>query len=82
MAKVNAFGAGVAGFLAWVSAIVAIYAWVPFILKFLVDVFALKLPFWASFGYGLMMFLLTEFIAIVCLILFGAVAWNTAKGKK
>lgn len=74
MKKNTVRNAGFAGVLAVISAIVVMYAWVPFLLKLLADVFAYHLPFWSAFGYNLIMFLLTEVVAIVCAILFGGLA--------
>lgn len=73
--------AGIAGSLAWISAIVAMYAWVPFGLKFLADIFAYHIPFWAAFGFNLGLFILTEVVAIICAVIFGGLVVTNLKGK-
>lgn len=81
MIKKKAKNAGIAGLLFTLSGLVALYAWIPFGLKFIVDVFVTHLPFWGSFGYNLFMLLLTEVIAVICLILFGGLTFTSLKGK-
>lgn len=82
MAKVSLKNAGIAGVLFFLSFVVACYAWIPFVLKLLVDVFATKLPFWASFWFNLGGFILTEIIAIICMALFAGIAAVSATRKK
>lgn len=73
--------AGFAGFMFFLSFIVLCYAWLPFTVKFLVDVAVTHLPFWGSFFYNLLMLALTCFISFICMVLFGGLAAINLKSK-
>ncbi len=72
---------GITGFLFTLSALIALYAWIPFGLKLIVDVFVMHLPFWGSFFYNLFMLAMTEVIAVICVVLFGGLFAINLKSK-
>lgn len=62
------------GIIAVMSGAVVAYAWIVFLIKWLVDVLHYDLPFWSSFGSNLFLFVLVEVFAVVLFLLFGGLS--------